>query len=52
MYFSGKGLGKLAMIVYATHDLARNVGLAKTGLEKLKRAFAVFVENKQKNPLV
>lgn len=52
MYFSGKGLAKFAMMIYATHDLARNPDLARTGLAKLKTAFAVFVQNKQKNPLV
>lgn len=52
MYFSGKALAKYAMMVYAVHDLAGNVGLARTGLEKLKSQFAVFVENKQSPPLV
>lgn len=52
MYFSGKALAKYAMLVYAVHDLARDPGLAATGLDKLKRQFAVFVENKQVPPLV
>ncbi|QIW99261.1 hypothetical protein AMS68_004779 [Peltaster fructicola] len=52
MYFSGKGLSKFAAIVYATHDMAHNATLALTGLEALKSAFEVFVNNQQINPLV
>jgi endo-1,3(4)-beta-glucanase len=52
MYFSGKGLAKFAAIVYTTHDLANNPGLAAAGLVKLKAAMATFVQNKQVNPLV
>lgn len=51
MYFSGKGLAKFAMMIYATNDLAKNPQLAQTGLAKLKAAYAVFVNNQQKNPL-
>jgi endo-1,3(4)-beta-glucanase len=52
MYFSGKGLGKFAMMVYALHEMALNPTLAKKGLTKLKAAIKVFIDNKQKNPLV
>ena len=52
MYFSGKGLAKFAQIVYVLNDLSKNSSLAQTGLANLKSAFAVFVNNKQKYPLV
>jgi endo-1,3(4)-beta-glucanase len=52
MYFSGKGLAKFAMMAYALHDLARNQDLARKVLDKLKGAFAVFVDNRQQNPVV
>ncbi|KAJ9666600.1 endo-1,3-beta glucanase [Coniosporium apollinis] len=51
MYFSGKGLAKFASVVYAVRDLSKNPGLANAGLQKLKAAFDVFVQNRQKNPL-
>jgi endo-1,3(4)-beta-glucanase len=51
MYFSGKGLGKFAMMVYVLHDMALNPELAAKGLEKLKAAFQVFIDNQQQNPL-
>lgn len=50
MYFSGKGLAKFASVVYAVRDLSKNPGLANAGLQKLKAAFDVFVQNRQKNP--
>jgi endo-1,3(4)-beta-glucanase len=52
MYFSGKGLGKFAMMAYALNDLAENPNLARKVLDKLKAVFAVFVNNKQPNSLV
>ncbi|KAJ9649220.1 endo-1,3-beta glucanase, partial [Coniosporium apollinis] len=51
MYFSGKGLAKFAAAIYAMNDLAENPGLAAAGLQKLKAAFDVFVQNRQRNPL-
>jgi len=51
MYFSGKGLAKFASVVYAVRDLSKNPGLANAGLQKLKTAFDVFVQNRQRNPL-
>lgn len=51
MYFSGKGLSKFATIVYTMNDLAHQQALAATVLEKLKAAFATFVENRQVFPL-
>lgn len=51
MYFSGKGLSKFATIVYTMNDLAHQQALATTALEKLKAAFATFVENRQVFPL-
>ena len=52
MYFSGKALSKFATIIYTVNDILKNPGLAQTGLTHLKTAFAVFVQNKQKYPLV
>jgi endo-1,3(4)-beta-glucanase len=52
MYFSGKGLAKFAMMAYAVHDLVGDQTLARQILDKLKAAFAVFVENKQQNPVI
>ncbi|KAF2460544.1 putative endo-1,3-beta-glucanase [Lineolata rhizophorae] len=51
MYFSGKGLAKFAMILIATHDIVQDLDLTKSGLDKLKKAFDIFVQNKQRNPL-
>ncbi|KAL1596237.1 endo-1,3-beta glucanase [Nothophoma quercina] len=52
MYFSGKGLAKFAGIVYTMQTMADNSNLAAAGLEKLKDAFNVFVNNTQPEPLV
>lgn len=52
MYYSGKALAKFAGIVYVLHDLLNNPALAQAGLNKLKSAFTVFVENRQQFPLV
>lgn len=53
MYFSGKGLGKFAMMLYLLHSLVpAPPELTTKVLNKLKECFAVFVENKQINPLV
>ncbi|OCK79392.1 glycoside hydrolase family 81 protein [Lepidopterella palustris CBS 459.81] len=52
MYYSGKGLAKFAGIVYTLQDLVSNSALAAAGLEKLKDAFNVFVNNTQPLPLV
>lgn len=52
MYFSGKALSKFATLVYAIHDLAQQPHLAAEGLQRLKAAFARFVANQQKYPLV
>jgi endo-1,3(4)-beta-glucanase len=52
MYFSGKGLAKFAMMAFTLNDLAHQPEMAKGLLNKLKGAFAVFVENRQQNPLV
>ena len=52
MYFSGKALAKFAMIVYTTNDLLNEPDLALQGLNELKGAFARFVTNQQKYPLV
>ena len=40
------------MMIYVVHDLTKNRELATKGLMKLKSAFRIFVENKQKSPLV
>lgn len=52
MYFSGKALSKFATLIYAIYDLAREPQLAAEGLQQLKAAFARFVSNQQKYPLV
>jgi endo-1,3(4)-beta-glucanase len=40
------------MLVYATHAFAQNHTLASIGLEKLKQAYALFINNSQQYPLV
>lgn len=52
MYYSGKGLAKFAGIIYTMQTMAGNSNLAAAGLEKLKDAFNVFVNNTQPEPLV
>lgn len=52
IYFSGKGLAKFAMIIWVLHDMIGNPELVEKGMRKLKEVFAVFVENRQQNPLV
>lgn len=51
MYFSGKGLDKFAFVVFVAKYMLNNNGLALSGLNKLKAAFAVFAQNRQINPL-
>lgn len=51
MYFSGKGLSKYATMVYTMNDLANQTSFAVPALDKLKRAFAIFANNKQEFPL-
>ncbi|KKZ63595.1 endo-1,3(4)-beta-glucanase [[Emmonsia] crescens] len=52
MYFSGKALGKFAMLVYAVRELAQDAPLSESSFGTLKEAFAKFVDNKQQFPLV
>lgn len=52
MYFSGKALGKFAMLLYALNDMALRPDLVAKGLPKLKSAIQLFIDNKQRNPLV
>jgi endo-1,3(4)-beta-glucanase len=52
MYFSGKRLGSFAMMAIALHDMVGDQVLASKVLNKLKQAFSVFVENRQRTPLV
>ncbi|PGG99183.1 endo-1,3(4)-beta-glucanase [Blastomyces parvus] len=52
MYFSGKGLAKFAMVVYAVRELAQDAPLSESAFGTLKDAFATFVNNKQQLPLV
>lgn len=52
MYYSGKGLGKFAYAIYAIHELVEAPDVSADALKKLKECFAVFVENKNKLPLV
>ncbi|BDD59442.1 hypothetical protein MAP00_004649 [Monascus purpureus] len=52
MYFSGKAFSKFATLVYTVSKLGSNPSLAASALETLKSAFARFVNNQQKVPLV
>lgn len=52
MYYSGKGLAKFATICYTLNNLTGNSQYAATGLNRLKDAFNVFVNNTQPEPLV
>ena len=51
MYFSGKGLGKFAMMAVALH-MAGQRQLVDKVVQKLKQAVAIFVNNQQRTPLV
>lgn len=51
MYFSGKALSKFATLIYTMNDLANQSALAATALTELKKAFAVWGENRQQYPL-
>jgi endo-1,3(4)-beta-glucanase len=52
VYFSGKGLAKVASLVYLASDLAKNEALLASGLQKLKDSFAIWVNNKAASTLV
>ena len=52
MYFSGKALSKFALLIYAMYDILHQREAAMAGLSRLQAAFARFVNNKQKFPLV
>lgn len=52
VYFSGKGLAKVASLVYLSSDLAKNDTLFATGLQKLEDAFAKWVSNQATSVLV
>ena len=52
MYFSGKAFSKFATLIYATHDLLYERGIALQALDHLKQAFSRFVNNHQTYPLV
>ncbi|TDZ38536.1 putative endo-1,3(4)-beta-glucanase [Colletotrichum spinosum] len=52
MYFSGKALAKFAILIVAINDILGDSGLAQSGLNQLKGAFAKFATNQQKFPLV
>ncbi|KAI8640299.1 endo-1,3(4)-beta-glucanase [Parasitella parasitica] len=53
-YFSGKGLQKVALtaLILNEPDVTglRNSELARTALDKLKRAFVPYLENRQQDP--
>jgi endo-1,3(4)-beta-glucanase len=51
MYYAGKALARLAMIVWVIQDVIVNTAVAASGLEKLKTEIAKFVANQQRNPL-
>ncbi|KAI8939229.1 hypothetical protein NX059_005055 [Plenodomus lindquistii] len=52
MYYSGKGLAKFAAIIYTLNSMTGNSQYAAAGLDRLKDAFNVFVNNTQPEPLV
>ncbi|SPQ27019.1 4ee033f6-8284-42d7-adde-504318073558 [Thermothielavioides terrestris] len=52
MYFNGKALAKFASLILAVQELLGDQELAQAGLNKLKVAFARFVQNAQQYPLV
>lgn len=52
MYYSGKALSKFATIIYTVDKLAGDSATAAPALDKLKQAFARFVQNKQQFPLI
>ena len=52
MYYSGKGLAKFAAIIYVMNSMTGNSQYAAAGLDRLKDAFNVFVNNTQPEPLV
>ncbi|KAF2848259.1 glycoside hydrolase family 81 protein [Plenodomus tracheiphilus IPT5] len=52
MYYSGKGLAKFAAIIYTMNSMTGNSQFAAAGLDRLKDAFNVFVNNTQPEPLV
>ena len=52
VYFAGKALAKFAQIIYVVHEMLGDKGLAQSGLEKLKEAFARFSGYKNQFPLV
>ncbi|RMZ69641.1 glycoside hydrolase family 81 [Pyrenophora seminiperda CCB06] len=52
MYYSGKGLAKFATIIYTLNSITKNSQYAAAGLDRLKDAFNVFVNNTQPEPLV
>jgi endo-1,3(4)-beta-glucanase len=51
MYWNGKALAKYAMLIYAVNSIGDNSSLAAFGLENLKDAFQIFVDNNQSVPL-
>lgn len=52
MYYSGKGLAKFAAIIYTLNSMVGNSQYAAAGLDRLKDAFNVFVNNTQPEPLL
>ncbi|KAH7354573.1 glycosyl hydrolase family 81-domain-containing protein [Pyrenochaeta sp. MPI-SDFR-AT-0127] len=52
MYYSGKGLAKFAAIIYTLNNITGNSQYAAAGLDRLKDAFNVFVNNTQPEPLL
>ncbi|CBX94313.1 hypothetical protein LEMA_P122920.1 [Plenodomus lingam JN3] len=52
MYYSGKGLAKFAAVIYTLNSMTGNSQYAAAGLDRLKDAFNVFVNNTQPEPLV
>ncbi|KAL2868878.1 glucan endo-1,3-beta-D-glucosidase [Aspergillus lucknowensis] len=52
MYYSGKALSKFATIIYTVDRLLGDHATAAPALERLKQAFARFVQNRQEYPLV
>ncbi|KAF2261980.1 endo-beta-1,3-glucanase-like protein [Lojkania enalia] len=51
MYYSGKMFARFATLLYVIKDVLNNGQLLATGLDKLKKEMARYIENRQKYPI-
>ena len=52
MYYAGKAMSKFAVLVWALQNIGNgNPSLARQGLDRLKNAFSLFINNQQQFPL-